>query len=89
MIRTLVVPRGNGSGARLAINYLSWAFFASLRAFVVPFQKRFDAIIVHETSPITQGYPALIGKKNTENSNLFLGIGPMAGKFAVGGECQE
>lgn len=26
VIRTLVVPRGNGSGARLAINYLSWAF---------------------------------------------------------------
>ena len=63
VIRTLVVPRGNGSGARLAINYLSWAFFASLRALTLSFQKRFDAIIVHETSPITQGYPALLVRK--------------------------
>lgn len=63
VIRTLVVPRGNGSGVRLAINYLSWAFFASLRALTLSFQKRFDAIIVHETSPITRGYPALLVRK--------------------------
>ena len=37
VIRTLVVPRGNGSGAQLAINYLSWAFFASLRALTLSF----------------------------------------------------
>lgn len=63
VIRTLVVPRGNGSGTKLAVNYLSWAFFASVRALILSWQKKFDAIIVHETSPITQGYPALIVSK--------------------------
>ena len=63
VIRTLVVPRGNGSGLKLAVNYLSWALFATIRALILSFQKRFDAIIVHETSPITQGYPALLVRK--------------------------
>ena len=60
--RTLVIPRGNGSGARLALNYLSWAFIASVCAFFLSLFRRYDAVIVHETSPITQGFPALVVK---------------------------
>jgi glycosyltransferase involved in cell wall biosynthesis len=63
VIRTWLVPRGKGGGVRLFLNYFSWAFFASIRAFFLSFQKKFDVIIVHEPSPITQGFPAIVVKK--------------------------
>lgn len=61
--RSLVVPRGKGSGLMLALNYFSWAFFASFWALFLAFRHRYDAILVHETSPITQGFPALIVRR--------------------------
>ncbi len=63
VIRTLVIPRGKGGGLKLALNYFSWAFFASIRAFFLALFQKFDVIIVHETSPITQGFPALVIQK--------------------------
>lgn len=60
--RTLLIPRGKGGGIRLALNYLSWAVIASLRAFFLALCHRFDIILVHETSPVTQGLPALVVK---------------------------
>ena len=60
--RTLVVPRGTAGGLRLALNYLSWAFIASVWAFFMGLFNKYDAIIVHETSPVTQGFPALVVK---------------------------
>jgi len=63
IIRTWLVPRGKGGGIRIFLNYFSWAFFASLRAFSLSFQKKFDVILVHEPSPITQGFPAIIVNK--------------------------
>lgn len=62
VLRTLVVPRGKGGGVRLALNYMSWAFIASVWAFFMSLFNRYDAVIVHETSPITQGFPALAVK---------------------------
>lgn len=63
VIRTWLVPRGKGGGIRLLLNYFSWSFFASIRAFFLSFQKKFDIILVHEPSPITQGFPAIVVKK--------------------------
>lgn len=63
VIRTWLVPRGKGGGVRLFLNYFSWAFFASIRAVFLSFQKKFDIILVHEPSPITQGFPAIVVKK--------------------------
>lgn len=63
VIRTLLLPRGEGGGVRLFLNYFSWAFFASLKAVRLSYQKKYDAIIVHEPSPITQFYPALTVKR--------------------------
>lgn len=60
--RTLVIPRGNGGGMMLALNYLSWAFIASFWAVFMAIFGRYEAVLVHETSPITQGFPALIVK---------------------------
>ncbi|WP_281322666.1 glycosyltransferase family 4 protein [Flavobacterium aestivum] len=63
VIRTLLIPRGKGGGIRLFLNYFSWAFFASFRALSLAFQSKFDAVLVHEPSPITQGFPAIVVKK--------------------------
>ncbi len=63
IFRSLLLPRGNGGGIRLFLNYYSFAFFASLKALVLGFKNKYDAIIVHEPSPITQFYPALLFKK--------------------------
>jgi glycosyltransferase involved in cell wall biosynthesis len=59
--RSNLLPRGKGGGLRLMANYLSFAFFASVKAF---FQKgNFDAILVYEPSPITVGIPAIALRK--------------------------
>ncbi|WP_345992304.1 glycosyltransferase family 4 protein [Chryseobacterium sp. Chry.R1] len=63
VIRSLLLPRGKGGGIRLFINYYSFAVFASIKAFLMGFNNKFDAIIVHEPSPITQYYPALLMNK--------------------------
>lgn len=63
--RAFQTPRGRKSSRLLLIlNYLTFAIFASLWAvFLVIFKKRYDRIIVHQTSPITQAYPAILIKK--------------------------
>lgn len=61
--RSLIIPRGSGSGFRLALNYISYLFFASLSAVRIGLSNKYDAIIVHETSPIFVGVPAIIVKK--------------------------
>ena len=55
--RVPLLPRGKGGNVRLALNYLSHAFLATLLA---PFRARgaFDAILVYEPSPMTIGIPA-------------------------------
>lgn len=63
VIRALLIPRGKGGGVRLFFNYFSWAFFASFRALSLSFQYKFDVVLVHEPSPITQGFPAIVVKK--------------------------
>lgn len=63
IIRSWLISRGNSSGLRLALNYFSWAFFASWKALWLGIRYKYDAIIVHEPSPITQGIPAIIVKK--------------------------
>ncbi|WP_353149302.1 glycosyltransferase family 4 protein [Chryseobacterium sp.] len=63
VIRSLLLTRGKGGGIRLFINYYSFAFFASVKAFFMGLNNKFDAIIVHEPSPITQYYPALLMNK--------------------------
>lgn len=56
-------PRGKG-GWRLPVNYLSYAFFASLWIlFKFVWKKRYDCVIVHEPSPIFQALPAILYKK--------------------------
>lgn len=63
VIRVPVIPRGDGGSATmLFLNYLSYLISATLRVLLLVFQKRFDCILVHETSPVTVGVPAAIVK---------------------------
>lgn len=63
VIRSLLLLRGSGGGIKLFLNYFSFAFFASIKAFFRSFSNKYDAIIVHEPSPITQYYPAFLLNK--------------------------
>ena len=58
VIRCPLIPRGGGSGVRLALNYLSFAVVATVRA-LLACRKGYDVIFVHEPSPITVGLPAV------------------------------
>lgn len=61
--RTFQTPRGKASGILLSLNYLSFAFFASIVAFFKALFNNYDAVFVHETSPVTQGIPAVLVKR--------------------------
>jgi hypothetical protein len=53
-----------------------------LKAFII-FEK-FDALIVHEPSPITQGFPVIVVKK-MQGPDLFLGFRFMAESLIAAG----
>lgn len=61
VIRSWLFPRGKANGKRLFLNYLSFAFSASLK--VVLAKIKTDAILVFEPSPITVGIPAVIARR--------------------------
>lgn len=68
--RVPLIPRGGGGGARLALNYLS---FAGAGALLAPWRVRgrFDVILVFEPSPITVGIPALVLRRTLRAPVLF------------------
>jgi colanic acid biosynthesis glycosyl transferase WcaI len=61
IFRAPLIPRGNGSGFRLILNYFSYSLSSCLLA---PFhlRGRYDVIFVFESSPVTIGFPALVLK---------------------------
>lgn len=70
VLRTPLIPRGNGGGLRLALNYISFAVSASI-AGPLYCKGKYDLIFVFEPSPITVGIPALILKKMKSVPILF------------------
>lgn len=61
VLRVPLIPRGQGGGVRLAINFASFALSASIAGPLL-IKGRFDAIFVYEPSPITVGIPAMVLK---------------------------
>lgn len=59
--RSKLIPRSQSGAFRLLFNYVSFAFFASIKVFSI--KEVFDKILVYEPSPITVGIPAIIAKK--------------------------
>ena len=62
VLRVPLIPRGEGGGVRLALNYLSFAVTATVLGPLLC-RGKFDQIFVFEPSPITVAIPALILKK--------------------------
>jgi len=62
VLRVPLVPRGNGSGLQLVLNYLSFVVSASLLALFLG-RTQIDLIFVCQLSPVTVGLPALLLKK--------------------------
>lgn len=61
VVRVPLLARGNGRTIRLFLNYLSFAFFASLLG-PLRCSGSVDIILVYEPSPVTVGLPALVMK---------------------------
>lgn len=71
VVRVPLIPRGNAGGIRLALNYLSFVFFASL--YVLTHRIETDRIFCFGTSPVSQMYPALLLKRKTGvNASLWI-----------------
>lgn len=70
IIRVPLVSRGRNNKIRLLINYLSFAFYASILAPIIC-RQRYDVIFVYEPSPITVGLPAIVLKKFKSAPILF------------------
>jgi len=60
--RVPLVTRGPSKGARLALNFASFALAASLLG-PLRIRGRFDALLVYEPSPITVALPAIVLKR--------------------------
>jgi glycosyltransferase involved in cell wall biosynthesis len=58
--RSFMIPRGDGKGLLLSLNYMSFVIFSSIRLFFI--KEKFDKIFVFEPSPITVGIPAIVCK---------------------------
>ena len=67
--RSNLFSRKNGGAFRLFLNYISFAFLASLK--VRKIKGPFDIIFVYQTSPVTVGIPAVIAKKNFKTPIYF------------------
>ncbi|MGE5402695.1 MAG: glycosyltransferase family 4 protein, partial [Ignavibacteriales bacterium] len=59
--RVPIIPRGNASGIRLALNYFSFVVSGSL--FSLFLKQNYDVSFVFAISPITAAYPALVHKR--------------------------
>lgn len=74
VIRTGVIPRGNGSGLMIALNYISFLCTAFFRAFFMGLFRQYDTIIVHQLSPVTVGIPAAVIKKMQKKAKLLFWV---------------
>jgi len=61
VLRVPLFPRGNGTGIRLALNYLSFVLSACLLA-PIRCKDTYDLIFIFEPSPVTVALPALLFK---------------------------
>lgn len=70
VVRVPLLPRGQGSGVRLFLNYLSFAVSASVLGPRL-LREAYDVIFVYEPSPMTVGYPAMVMKRRTRRPIVF------------------
>ena len=78
IVRVPIVPRGTGH-LRLVLNYLSFVVSAAVIGSWKLRGRRFDAIFVWESSPITVGLPAIVLRATQARADGVLGARPVAG----------
>jgi glycosyltransferase involved in cell wall biosynthesis len=72
--RSFQIPRGKRfTKYLLPLNYLSFMFFSTFWAIYLSFHEKFDLVFVHQVSPITQTFPAIIIKK-IQKIPMFLWV---------------
>ena len=63
VIRGFIIPRGKGGGLRLMLNYISFFISSILISIYLGLFRKYDKVLIHETSPVMIGVPAVIVKK--------------------------
>jgi len=63
VIRVPVITRGNASGIRLMLNYLSFVISGSSYGFYLALTKKYDCVFVQQLSPVTIALPGIVVKK--------------------------
>lgn len=71
VFRAFIIPRGNGGVLRLALNYLSFLISSVIVGLFLCFNRKYDRIIVHETSPVFIGVVAVLISKIKNIPILF------------------
>lgn len=71
VIRTLIIPRRNGSAKWLGLNYLSYTLFSSIKALWLGMTTKYDVVLAHGISPVMVGIPAVIIKKFNKIQSHF------------------
>ena len=74
VIRVPLIPRGKDNLFLLALNYFSYTFFLIIWSFFLALFKRFDLILVHHTSPIFPGIPAVLVKRMQKIKMYFWNL---------------
>ena len=59
----MVVPRGDGGKIMLSLNYLSYLVSSCLIALYLSLRYKYDAVFVHQVSPVTIGVAATLVKR--------------------------
>lgn len=62
VVRVPLIPRGNAGSIRLVLNYLSFAFIASLLG-PIKCRDAYDVIFICQLSPVTVALPGIVMKK--------------------------
>ena len=71
VFRSPIIPRGDGSAVRMALNYISYTFFAVCHALRIGLTRKYDAVIVFQISPVMVGIPAVIIRKMRKTPVYF------------------
>ena len=63
VIRGFVIPRGKGGKIGLSLNYLSYLVSSCLVALYLSLRYKYEAVFVHQVSPVTIGVAATLVKR--------------------------
>ncbi len=86
VIRGFVVPRGKGGKIMLSLNYLTYLVSSCFLALYLALRHKYDAVFVHQVSPVTIGVAATLIKKMQKIPMYFwvLDLWPESLTAAIG-----